>query len=123
MKKILLFILSSLVTLDLHAATNASPGQKWYGPYTITKVARYWDGGGRATVHFAETPIDIPCDINKNQRKAAYWGDPNAHAFADSMFSVAATANAQNKKVYVLLDKSCHPLYGLNLHGIEMVSD
>ena len=45
MKKILLFILSSLVTLDLHAATNDSPGQKWYGPYTITKVARYWDGG------------------------------------------------------------------------------
>lgn len=123
MEKIFLIALSSIVSLNLHAATNASPGQKWYGPYTITKVANYWDGGLRATVHFAETPINIPCDINKNQKKATYWVNPNAQAFVNSMFSAAATANAQNKKVYFLLDNSCHPLYGLNLHGIEMVSD
>ena len=96
MKKALVLSFACLTSLHINATTttNASAGQKWYGPYTITKVARFWDGGGRTTIHFAEVPTDVPCTVTQNKKQATYWFGPNSHDFADSMFSAAA-AQAQ----------------------------
>ncbi|ACY51050.1 hypothetical protein VEA_002888 [Vibrio antiquarius] len=39
------------------------------------------------------------------------------------LFSAVATAQAQNKKVMLLIDKSCHNVLGLNVHGVEILSN
>jgi hypothetical protein len=49
-----------------------------------------------------------------------------SEAFSNSMFSAAATAQAQNKRVMLLLDGyagPCNATFGQNIHGIEILSD
>ena len=43
-----------LFSLNSTATTHAGSGQKWHGPFTIKKLARYWDGAQRTTVHVNE---------------------------------------------------------------------
>ncbi|AIL71193.1 TPA: hypothetical protein ACGVAU_001544 [Vibrio vulnificus] len=121
MKKIIVSIVGLILSTGVLAETNAGAGQKWYGPFTIEKVAKYWDGGVRMSVHFLETP-NTSCDVTNSEKKVSYWNNPKAETFADSMFSAAATAQAQEKKVMILMDKTCHPIYGLNIHGVEILS-
>nr|WP_321277964.1 hypothetical protein [uncultured Vibrio sp.] len=122
MKATLLLMLGCLISFQLSATTNAGNGQKWYGPYTITKVARYYDGGHRTSVHMAEPP-KTTCNVTNNQKKVTYYANRKSQAYADSMFSAAAAAQAQNKKVMLLLDRACHETYGLNVHGVEILSE
>ncbi|MGF1749348.1 hypothetical protein [Vibrio cionasavignyae] len=121
MKYTLLLLLASLVSLNLHATTNAGSGQKWYGPYTVDKVARYWDGNHRMSVHVTETP-NTTCDVTNTQQLATYYYGTSI-TFMQQFVSVLMAAQAQNKKVMLLLDYTCHTTYGLNLHGIEILSN
>jgi hypothetical protein len=120
MKKILLGVFCALLSCNGIAQTNAGGGQKWYGPFTIDKVARYWDGSHRMSVHVNETP-ETPCALSNSEKKFTYFG-PDSF-FATSMFSAGATAQAQNKKVMLLIDSSCDNVLGSGLLGFEVLSD
>ena len=120
MKKILLGVFCALLSCNGIAQTNAGDGQKWYGPFTIDKVARYWDGGHKMSVHVNETP-ETPCAVSNTEKKFTY--QPNSAETAMDMFSAVATAQAQNKRVMLLIDRACHNVLGLNLHGVEILSD
>ncbi|EGQ8088399.1 hypothetical protein M5216_001988 [Vibrio vulnificus] len=120
MKKIILSIVGLILSTGVLAETNAGAGQKWYGPFTIAKVARYWDGGHKMSVHVNETP-ETPCSVSNDERKFTY--QPDSQATSMDLFSAVATAQAQNKKVMLLIDRACHQVLGLNLHGVEIISD
>jgi hypothetical protein len=120
MKKKLIGILTILLSFSSLAETNAGSGQKWYGPFTIDKVARYWDGGHKMSVHVNETP-ETPCEVSNSEKKFTYL--PDSQPTAMDLFSAVATAQAQNKKVMLLIDKSCHNVLGLNVHGVEILSN
>ncbi|MBG0758878.1 hypothetical protein BOO22_05570 [Vibrio cidicii] len=122
MKKIIVAIAGLILSTGVLAETNAGAGQKWYGPYTIAKVARYWDGGFRTSIHVNEVP-ETSCAVTNDQKKVSYFGDYTNNAFADSLFSAAATAQAQHKKVMLLLESKCLDAYGLNLLGVEIISE
>ncbi|EMQ2875098.1 hypothetical protein V9N52_000313 [Vibrio navarrensis] len=120
MKKIIVAIAGLILSTGVLAETNAGAGQKWYGPYTIAKVARYWDGAHKMSVHVNETP-ETPCAVSNNEKKFTY--QPNDPIYATYMFSAVATAQAQNKKVMLLIDKNCDSVLGMNVHGVEILSD
>ncbi|MDW6003290.1 hypothetical protein [Vibrio mangrovi] len=121
MKKTLVLMIGCLASLNLYATTNPGSGQKWYGPFTLTKVARYWDGSyHRMSVHIAEEP-GTDCSVTNSEKKISYVG--RSETFSDSLFSAAATAQAQNKRVMLLLDGACDASFGKNVHGIEIFSD
>ncbi|HAS8422877.1 TPA: hypothetical protein I7747_09700 [Vibrio vulnificus] len=120
MKKIILSIVGLILSTGVLAETNAGAGQKWYGPYTLAKVARYWDGTHKMSVHVQETP-DTSCDITNHEKKFTYH--PNDDIMATYLFSAAAAAQAQNKKVMLLIANTCHNIYGLNLVGVEIISE
>ncbi|KAB0285347.1 hypothetical protein F2P58_22770 [Vibrio fortis] len=124
MKKTLVLILSGLAALNVHASslttTHAGSGQNWYGPFTLTRVANYWDGAAKMTLHVAETP-KTGCATTDTKKMATYYA--GTKAYADGFFSAAAAAQAQDKKVLLLLDRACDSRYGLNIHGIEILSD
>ncbi|SHO56829.1 hypothetical protein [Vibrio quintilis] len=121
MKIVLFFFLGLFLSCNALATTNAGTNQKWYGPFTINKIARYYDGAHRMTVHVKETP-NTTCSVTNEEKKASYHYADNSD-FSMQMFSVLATAQAQNKKVMLLLDHGCAANYGLNVHGVEILSD
>ncbi|WP_139281478.1 hypothetical protein [Vibrio aerogenes] len=121
MRKLIILALGLMTSLSVFATTNAGNGQTWYGPFTITKLARYYDGAHRMTVHVAETP-STTCSITNEQKMASYQ-TANDSNYSMQMFTVLATAQAQNKKVMLLLDRTCAANYGLNVHGVEILSD
>ncbi|CAM3922692.1 hypothetical protein VA7868_00128 [Vibrio aerogenes CECT 7868] len=121
MKSILLVILGLFLSCSTYATTHAGTNQIWHGPFTITKLARYYDGAHRMTVHVAETP-NTTCSVTNEQKMATYHYDNNSD-FSMQMFSILATAQAQNKKVMLLLDHTCAANYGLNVHGVEILSN
>lgn len=122
MKKALIFILTFWLSVNSYATTNAASGQKWYGPFTITKVANYWDTGYRTTVHVSETPT-TNCSVTNNQKAASYHINGGNFQHAQLLYSILATAQAQKAKVNILLDSGCDSTYGLNLHGVEIISN
>lgn len=72
MKYFAILVSSFLFSSYTFAQTNAAPGQVWYGPYTVAKVARYWDGGHRMSVHVVEAP-KASCAVTNNEKKASYY--------------------------------------------------
>ncbi|MCG7496540.1 hypothetical protein MHO82_06675 [Vibrio sp. Of7-15] len=122
MKKLFVLLFGLALSSNVSATTNAGAGQKWYGPYTISKVARYWDGGHRITVHVNEK-MQTPCEVTNTEGKVSYNVSVNTNIHSDWLFSASATAQSQNKKVMLLLDRTCAPNYGLNLHGVEILSE
>lgn len=122
MKKLFVLLFSLVLSSNVSATTNAAAGQVWYGPYTINKIARYWDGGHRLTLHVNEK-MQTSCEKTNTEQMATYWVGGNTNVHSDWLFSVSATAESQNKKVMLLLDRTCHATYGLNLHGVEILSE
>lgn len=116
-----LFVFGLLFTsYSTRALSVAGSGQVWYGPYSISKVARYWDNSGHRLNFHVKEPMNTSCMVNNNEGKATHWNS-NDQEFLASIMSVGLVAQAQNKKIMLLLDKTCHSIHGLNVHGIEIV--
>lgn len=120
--KVFSVVVALIFSSPLFAETNAGTGQKWYGPYTVDRVARYWDGGHRMSVHVKE-PMNTSCEVSNQEKKASYYYSAASYDFASDMYSVVVTAQAQNKKIMLLLDSACNPIYGLNVHGVEILTE
>ena len=121
MKKILLGVFCALLPFGTYAETPSAKNQDWIGPFTITKVARYWDGAFRLTIHVKEVP-ETPCSLNNTNKAFTTHSNVNDDLVAQ-MMGLSATAEAQNKKIRLLTASPCDNNYGLNFYGIELISE
>jgi hypothetical protein len=121
MKKILLGVFCALLSFGTYAETPSASYQDWIGPFTITKVARYWDGAFRLTIHVKEVP-ETPCSLNNTNKTFTTHHSVNDN-FVVQMMGLAATAEAQNKKIRLLTSSPCDNNYGLSFVGVELISE
>ena len=121
MKKILLGVFCALLSFGTYAETPSASYQDWIGPFTITKVARYWDGAFRLTIHVKEVP-ETPCSLNNTNKTFTTHANVNGN-LVEQMLGLSATADAQNKKIRLLTQSPCDNQIGLNFYGIELISE
>jgi hypothetical protein len=110
-----------LFSFNSSATTPSGTGQEWHGPFTIKKLARYWDGGQKTTVHVNEK-MNTLCATSDQEGKVTYYYGNN-YEMNNTLTSLLMAAQAQNKKIMLLIDRDCHSTYGKNLHGVEILSN
>ncbi|MBW3695091.1 hypothetical protein EK599_05270 [Vibrio sp. T187] len=120
MRKLFGCTLGLLLSFGASAEVHAPKGYSWSGPYTVKSVTRNIDGIHRVAIEFNED-LDTTCNLNNTMGWATNTG--NNYTLVDSMLSLALAAQAQNKKVNIMLGGSCHSTFGLNLWGITILSD
>ena len=121
MNKILLGVFCALLSFNGMAVTHAGNGQKWYGPFTINKFARYAVGTDqRVSVHVNEAP-ETSGAVSNSEKKFSY--SQNNYYLSAQLVSALATAHAQNKRVMLLIHGNCDNNLGLRFLGVEILSD
>ncbi|WCN08205.1 hypothetical protein [Marinomonas mediterranea] len=120
MIKFFTVLVALLISFNASATTPNVGNYKWYGPFTLEKAARYYNGSHKVTLHFKETP-NTPCTVMNNQKMASYWS--SGESFVNALYSAAATAQAQNRKVMIEINTECHATYGGKLYGVEILSE
>ncbi|MEG3223318.1 hypothetical protein PD716_22135 [Vibrio gigantis] len=122
MKKSYVAALYILLSFNCLAESDAYPGQKWIGPYTIDKVSFYTNPAYYTfTVHVKEN-VNSTCAVTNNQKKF-FHGNGSSTDFVSKLYSVGATAQAQGKKVMLLSTTTCNPKFGMAIDGVEILSD
>ncbi|MBL4830980.1 MAG: hypothetical protein JKY55_13985 [Aliivibrio sp.] len=122
MKRLIVLLVAFLITLPTQAITHSSSNQKWYGPFTVKKSAFFWDGAPNAVIHVNEE-MNTGCGVTDTERKVTYRGSASERDWPARTYSIAVTAQASNKKIMLLIDGACRATYGLNVHGVEVLSD
>ena len=122
MKKLVVGLFSLVLSFSCFAETNALRGQKWIGPFTVDKVATYLNATYFAvTVHVNEN-VEIACEVSNHEKKF-FYGSPNSYTTRDSLFSAIATAQAQNKRIMILVNSTCNREYGNMFEGVEILGN
>ena len=104
------------------ASGSAFAAQSWYGPYTIKKIQRYWDGGNR-TVIYVNEKMNTGCQKTDTDSVVTVPSDYGEHLYHNGVYSGALAAQAQNRKIRLMLDNGCDSKYGKRLYGIEISED
>jgi len=124
MKKLYAVGLGLLLSFNCLAKTTSTAlyGQEWIGPYTVDKAAFYVNSVYFVfTMHVKENLNTQCAETNKDKKFTRL--NTSTSDFINKLYTVAATAQAQGKKVNLLATKQCNSEYGMVIDGIEIVSD
>ncbi|MEH0698709.1 hypothetical protein [Vibrio owensii] len=120
MKKLLIGLFGILLSFNSYSEVPAPANYQWYGPYTIKSVARYINRIHSVTITVNDN-LETTCDFNNTTKTLTNVHDN--HVNVDGIYGGGLTAQAQNKKVKLLLGSTCVANKGLDLLGIEILSD
>lgn len=123
MKKILIGTLTCLLSFSSLAESYTGSGY-WHGPYTIDKESLFHDGKYYITsIHVNEVP-ETQCEVTNTEKKFHYLSEHRG--LVNDISSLAATAQAQNKRVMLYSKGTCRSgtyNLGLEARGIEILSE